>query len=313
MPKRLFLLLVWPVFFSLRAFPQRKSFMAAGMRAKAQKDNSEADSREALLKGMFYVRNSEFALAEEELNLYRKMEPQDPRGCLELLNNQYFRWVKEKNSFAPKIGDQKYKAFIASINKCLAESDEKIKIGDDPDLYKFVKAHLYSIKAAVQINNDSYVAALDTAGTVVESAQSSHYQCANALVGILNYEASFISWYLKPFLMFVDLPHDRQRGVKLLQKAAENNDTIFADDMRFLVWRALSRKGLKERDRLRYEKIFGISREDLFLELKRKYPNSFILKGHPSKDVEFTTGKIEFPVVFLSTSARRLTANGEQY
>lgn len=251
----------------------------------APKDNSKDNQQAVLLKGIFYSRNSQFDEAEKELGLYRRLEPQDPVGCLEYANNEYFRMVAEKGLYVPELSVDKYHSFVYLLDGCLAESDRKIAEGGDASgLYGFVKACLYSLKAIVQFKNDSLKSAVDTASIMLSMASSSKYQCAGWLLGTTNYELSFLSWYYKPFLSVIGFPHNQQEGIALLRTAAVGNETIFADDIWFAVFHALSDGRLNNSERKRYEEVFGISRDALLAKLSAKYPHNFTLRKYAAKN-----------------------------
>lgn len=261
-------------------------------------------SGEIFAQAQNYLYNSAYNEAEILFRRYMELEPQDPIGNLGLARVYYFRWRFEQKKDAPDLrateaGRKKYAEFAVfvddGVRKTAARIEDvkngrinphtfpqvgvgiKIENGKGVGFYLFVAAYLKSLRGALQVNNESYSAAMDTAREMAMLARASDYQDAKFLLGLANYEASRIPWIFFHLPYFAqklhDIPHDRKEGFRLMREAEKDNRGFFSDDIRFILF--------KLEDGPKNKGLYPSGERELFLRrLCVKYPDNELIRGY---------------------------------
>lgn len=226
-------------------------------------DESDIRNQFVLKEGLNYFYNTDYGSADKKFDEYIAIEPDDPVGYWRKALNLFFEAKAEQKTETPKFSDDAAKKLIEFINRGIGRADAKLQKNELIDFHLYVKACLYSIRAIVEFRNVSIWTARGSLMTSISLAEQSQYQDAKYIPGFVNYKAA--DRVVKAILGLI--PHNREKGRRLIFEAAAQNNGIFVDDVWFVVWNIETET--------RNEKYYSKATvQSLFDYLFAKYPHN---------------------------------------
>lgn len=252
-------------------------FAPCALRAQDGEAEQEIAGQKMLKDGTEAFYNSKYDEAEQLFLACQKLDPENPVCDLRLVQGRVFRWRSTLGD-TPKVSPEEFGMFVALINAGLAKSRAKMKNGDHEDFQLFVQSYFYSLLAVMQAKNVSYSAMADSTRIAVKLAERSRYQDAKYIRGFISYKASTIpgSVWHPPISWFYNLkgiPHNRDRGLRLMFEAVAKNSSPFVDDIWFMLFGIYldpANKDWYTRD----------ERERVYNYLHNKYPGNLSLEKY---------------------------------
>jgi hypothetical protein len=191
-----------------------------------------AECKLALFHGLNEVYNEQYIEAEDRFDEYSRCDPTDAVGEWRKVYSWYFRLRAEQKTGAVRVSAKTYADFMALAERGVKKAEIRIAAGESPDFYRYVFAEIRAVEAIMTFKNDgigSYFRSRDILKEVHRIAESSRYQDAKYLRGMMYYQASLSFWGRR------FLPSNRCGGLSLIQDAERGNPGIFSDDVRFVV------------------------------------------------------------------------------
>ncbi len=183
--------------------------------------------------------NSEYEEAIMIFKAYTVLAPDDSVGFWREFLSEYFDVRYRSKNDTPKLMASQYKAMkqtaLTAID--LADRDAAARpqrAGFD----RYVKASTQSILALVERSQASNGEAIRMLRAAVSTARQSSCQEADFVIGSINYEIGERAGPFRSMLWIAHIPHDRDGGWAEVLASAENNRSIFSDDIRFFIFDA---------------------------------------------------------------------------
>jgi hypothetical protein len=218
------------------------------------------NQKEALLcDGQDHFYNSEYREASTVFDKYIALYPEDPKGYWRKLVAELFLFRRGQKIDFP--------AITAIAETGIKKADAAARAGITPEFNRYVEASIMSVLAVFQYKHSAGWKAERNILQAVAIAEQLRYQDAEFLIGTINYEAAKSPMLYRPFMSIVGIPHDKKEGLSKIFESGVDNDSPFADDIRFVIFDIKSEKS----NRMKYEEQ---EIQKLWSDLIQKYPRN---------------------------------------
>lgn len=242
----------------------------------AEEPPIKKECKAVFLEGLNHSYNGRYARADEKFDEYRACDPIDPIGDWRKALNWYSRVrAAEGGADTPRVDANFYAAFANLAKSGIRKADARIARKESVDLCLYLEASLSSAAALMAFKNEGWLASFRLVKAAIAYAEKSRYPDARYVLGMINYQTGAYPNFLKRKAAACFLPHDRCRGLALIQSAEAGNAGIFSDDIRMaMISIALTAKGGESGQCAEYHP--NLPADSLFL----KYPGNGLLRKY---------------------------------